>query len=212
VPPAGTNALKALSQNLLSRVGPADQIGITRLHDAADKVATEPETAMALIGSFTAGSVPFVPDETPEAALHTMARLARTVGAAANRRKGIVCVGSPVLCGQTEVSNQAARGLYPAWVEAVTAAGQANVAFYGIIPQNARINGGTLAQATGGQLFVRTSAFDEAFDRIWSELSRYYLVGYRAASSSRDLPQIAVKVARRGVDVRTRARRGKAGA
>jgi hypothetical protein len=63
---------------------------------------------------------------------------------------------------------------------------------------------------TGGQLFITTSAFDQAFERIWNDLSRYYLIGYRPNSSSGDLPQIDVKAGRRGVQVRARTRRGQA--
>jgi VWFA-related protein len=207
VPASGTNALRTLSQNLLSRMGPADQIGIVRLNDPG-AIAKEPEAAMALIAKFAAGTVPFVPDQTLEDAFMTMATLSRSLTALPKRRKGIVCIGSPVVCGMAEVSTQAPRALYPNWKAAVTAAAEANVGVYGIIPQNTRIGGTTLAEVTGGQLFITTSAFEQAFDRIWSELSRYYLVGYTPASSSGELPQIGVKVARRGVQVRARVRRG----
>jgi hypothetical protein len=210
VPASGTNALRALSQNLLARMGPADEIGIVKLHDPAEKIATEPQAAMDIIGGFVAGSVPFVLEETPEVAMKAFASFAQKLEATPKRRKGLVCIGSPLLCGMGELTKDAPRNLYPSYLSAVAAAAEANVGVYGIIPQNARIQGTTFAQITGGQLFITTSAFEQAFERIWSELSHYYLIGYRPQSSEGDLPQIAVKVGRRGVQVRARSRRGKA--
>jgi VWFA-related protein len=210
VPASGTNALRALAQNLLSRMGPADQIGIVKLHDPAEKIATEPQAAMEVIGGFVAGSVPFVLEETPEVALRGFASLAQSLESTPNRRKGVVCIGSALLCGITELAKGAPRNLYPLYLSAVSAAADANVAVYGIVPQNTRVVANTLSQITGGQLFITTSAFEQVFERIWSELSHYYLIGYRPQGSANDLPQIGVKVGRRGVQVRARARRGKA--
>jgi VWFA-related protein len=209
VPASGTNAIKGLSQNLLSKMGPADRIAILRLQDSVDRAATEPAGVMDMINGYIGGARPFVPTETPEDVMRKATALMRRASGDAPRRHALVCIGSPAVCAVAETNSQAPRGLYPAWVEAVTAAGQTNTTMYGVIPATAQVTAATLASRTGGELFITTTAFDAAFERIWSELSHYYLVGYRPLTSSRDLPSISAKVKRRGVTVRARTRRGR---
>ena len=64
----------------------------------------------------------------------------------------------------------------------------------------------TLAQSTGGQLFRILANSDFPFERLSSELSGYYLLGFEPGGRDRDgLPHdITVRVRRPGVTVRSR--------
>jgi hypothetical protein len=63
-----------------------------------------------------------------------------------------------------------------------------------------------LVEETGGR--VMAYDFKRAVDLIWRDASHYYLISYQPpVGKKRDLHSIAVKVRRRGAQVRTRASR-----
>jgi hypothetical protein len=64
-----------------------------------------------------------------------------------------------------------------------------------------------LSEETGGFAFVNRNNVDEAFDRIVSENSSYYVLGYYAPNDRRDgrFRKIEVRVTRPGITVRARA-------
>jgi VWFA-related protein len=211
VPAAGTQALRAIAQNLLSRMGPADNIGIVRLHDTAANVATDPDSALAVINKFMSGTIPYDASMTPETTLTLMGSLARRLEPTPGQRKAVVCIGSPAVCSMPEVISTAPRGLWPSWVGAIDAAADANVAVYSIVPTQMQAPGLTLHGMTGGEIFTTTSGFEGVFSRIWNDLSHYYLLEYQPKSSARDITTVNVRVNRRGVQLRTRGRRGAPG-
>jgi hypothetical protein len=62
-----------------------------------------------------------------------------------------------------------------------------------------------LAETTGGRAVLNSNTANEALPAIFEESSSYYVLGFQSADQKRDgrLHKIEVKVARRGVDVRT---------
>ena len=101
---------------------------------------------------------------------------------------------------------------------AMTAAMRGGVAFYPIDPAGAdpAALGGKalqqmdslrgLAEATGGFAVVNSNRYPEAFSRIVTEASSYYLLGFTSTNSKRDgrYRRLEVKVNRPGLTVRSR--------
>jgi len=111
--------------------------------------------------------------------------------------------------------------------QAITAATRSNVTIYSIDPRGLSVDGGlgesetaptiatdidhrmnmaALARVTGGFALTNTSSFDQAFARIVSENSSYYVLGYSSTNDRRDgrYRRLEVRVKRPGLQVRAR--------
>jgi VWFA-related protein len=208
VPATGTKTIQQIAQNVLSKMGPRDEIGLMNMHDTPDKLARDVPTVLERLGAYTAGSIPFDQNGTRERVLASFAAIAQALKKDDGRRKGIVCVGSAGVCAVAEQRDNAPRQLWPNWVAAVSNAASANVAIYAVIPARTAIMAGTINDLTGGEAFA-SSDFERIIDKIWAGLSNYYLIGYRAAPSNRATPSITVRTTRKGVEIQARRRRGK---
>jgi VWFA-related protein len=209
VPASGTQAIQQIAQNVLSKMGPRDDIGIMNMHDTPDKLARDVPAVLQRLAAYQAGSIPFDQNGTTERMLASFAAVAQALKKDDGRRKAIVCVGSAGVCAIGEQRDNAPRRLWPNWVAAVGNAAAANVVIHAVIPARTSIMAGTINDLTGGEAFATTSDLDRVIDKIWAGLSNYYLIGYRAAPSNREVASITVRTNRKGIEIQARRRRGK---
>jgi VWFA-related protein len=210
VPVEGTQVMQLMANAILSRSRPDDEVTVVRLHNDRDEPFGDLDTALTRIADYRAGAVPFQRRSTAERALKVVAAISRQLESVEHRRKLIVCVGWPNVCNVLEPQPSGYNPLWPAWVTALSAASRANAAVYGVMPVAAgtiisAANG--LVEFTGGNAFFNTTRFDPFVDSVWREASQYYLIGYWPQRTRRDLHDVQVKVARKGVHVRARTRR-----
>jgi hypothetical protein len=208
----GTAAMKAIAAALLSPTGPGDDIAVVRLNGHGDEAYGDVATAVARIGAYRGGVVPFSRRQTNEDVLRAVARVSRELEPIEHRRKIILCLGVRAVCGVDEPVSGPYSVLWQPWVDAITASAAANVSVYSVDPTGlmsgrALISAG-LVPLTGGTAFGNSNDFTRFATRIWSEASHYYLLGYWPAGRSKPIHSIEVKVARKGAHVHTRHRRG----
>lgn len=209
VPAAGTQAMQIIANAFLQSMAPQDEIAIVRLHNRTDEPFGDRSVARSRIAQFQAASFPFADFNTATETLTRVAELSRQLEADDHRRKVIVCVGAPVVCNLDEPASSSVRPHHwSSWVAAVSASAKANVSVYGIIPGRTILRGGGLAELTGGEVFATMYDIGPAIDRILSDASSYYMLGYWPTGKSREIHSIDVKVARRGLKVHARRRRG----
>src|ERR1044072_7877565 len=92
---------------------------------------------------------------------------------APNRRKALVCIGSPAICMIEERDSSAPRQDYPTWTETLREQAKANVINYATVPGRVPITGGNMNELTGGDVFSATSNFSPAVIRVLNDLSNY---------------------------------------
>jgi hypothetical protein len=210
VPMAGTQAMQQIANLFVANARPGDTVSVVRLHKAEDEVSKDRQVALSRIAAFQSGSIPFFENETTEDMLRLVAKLSKyweeTVP---HRRKAIVCVGSPGVCLPDERESTAPRDQYSVWVNAISATARANVVAYAAIPGRFSLGGGGLVERTGGDAFGGIQNFVPAVEKVYTDLSQYYLLGYEPAPSKKDMRSISVKVNRKGVTVHTRNKRGR---
>jgi VWFA-related protein len=206
-----TQSIQSLAVTLLQASSPTggDRISVVRLSTAADKLAYDVPTVQSRLSGFQAGVVPFAQDSTTEDFLALVTKISGELAEPAHRRKAIVCIGAPALCTIAERDPNSNRRLYTNWVTALTALGKSNVSLYAFMPVQMNVTDGKLTDLSGGTAFTSASNFRPFADRVWSELSNYYLIGYTPESTNKDLRSITVKVSRGGARVHVRRQRGK---
>jgi VWFA-related protein len=208
VPMAGTSAMQAIAQVVLSPASEGDELSIVRLSNGSDEAFGDFGTARDRISGYRGGVVPFSRRDTPEAVLKAVARIAKQLEPIEHRRKAIICLGLNAVCNVEDPPLRAYSVLWTSWVAALTAAARANVSVYSVDPtglnQRASGTGVGLVSLTGGERFANSNDFVRAADAIWRESSRYYLLGYWPSPDKRDLHSIEVKVARKDVHLRFR--------
>jgi hypothetical protein len=210
VPMAGTQAIQQIATIFVQGARPGDTVSVMQLHKPNDEVSKDRSVAFARIAAFKAGSIPFFANETTEDMLRLAAKLSNHwAETMPHRRKAIVCIGSPAVCNVDEREETAPRDMYSTWVNALAATASGNVLVYGLIPTKINLIGGGLAERTGGDVMGGLTNFVPAAERVFADLSHYYLLGYVPPASRKALRPISVKVNRRGVTVHTRNRRGK---
>ena len=210
VPMAGTQAIQSLASYFTANARSGDNLSVVRLHTASDDMSKDRQVAASRIAAYKAGSIPFFTDETTEDMLRLVIKLSKQwEETTPRRRRAIVCIGSPAVCGPQEKESTAPRDEYPNWVNAVTAAARANVVVYAAIPSQVSLVGEMIIGRTGGDVFAGTASYRPAVERVYGDLSHYYMLGYTPTSSKKDLRSVSVRVNRRGVTVHTRSRRGK---
>jgi VWFA-related protein len=209
VPIAGTQAMQIIGKAFLDGADAHDDISIVRLRHGMDEPFGDRSVAVSRLLQFQGAPFPSVDGSTPVETLGRVAGIARQLDVDDHRRKAIVCIGAPIVCNVEEPSPATTRPrLWTSWVDAVSAAARVNAAVYSIIPGRAPLRGGGLSELTGGEVFATMYDVGPAVDRILAEAASYYMLGYWPAGKSRVVHSIDVKVARRGVKVRARRRRG----
>ena len=209
IPAAGTQALQIIGKAFLQSADLHDEVSVIRLHNRTDEAFGDRSVAESRILQFQAAAFPFADFNTASETLTRVADVSRQLGADDHRRKAIVCVGAPVICNIDEPSSSSVRPRHwSSWVDAVSALAKANAAVYGIIPGRTMRRGGGLADLTGGEVFVTMHDVGPAIDRILQDTSSYYMLGFWPTGKSRELHSLDVKVARRGLKVHARRRRG----
>jgi VWFA-related protein len=210
IPVAGTTIIQQMANAVISRSRPDDEVTVVRLHNDRDEPFGDLDTALGRISGYRAGAVPFQRRATAERMLKVLTAVARQLETVEHRRKLVVCVGWPNVCNILEPQPQGYNPLWPAWVAALSAVSRANAAVYAVMPVAPGAMIGVaygLVEITGGIAFFNTSKFDRFVDSVWREASQYYLLGYWPRQSKRELHDIQVKVARKGLQVRARTRR-----
>jgi hypothetical protein len=210
VPAAGNQAMQTIARAFIQSAARRDDVSVVRLHSRADEPFGDRRVAEFRIAGFQANSVPFTDWVTPEETLKRVADISRQLETNDHRRKLIVCVGSPGVCNIEEPSASNIRpSFWSAWVDALSASAKATVAVYAVVPGRAILLSGGLVAFTGGEVFARTYDVGPAIDRILRDASNYYMLGYwPTAGKARELHSIDVKVARRGMKVHARHKRG----
>ena len=210
VPITGTSPMQQIAPVVLSPIGDGDELSVVRLSSRSDEAFGDIRTARERIDGYRGGAVPFSRRDTPETVLKTIAKISRQLEAIDHRRKVVLCLGLRTVCDVSEPALGGASVMWPAWVDAITAAARANVSVYCVDPTGARgaldVSGNGLVRVTGGRVFHENN-FAPAAETIWREAGHYYLLGYWPAASTRDLRSIDVSVARKGVQAHARQRR-----
>lgn len=207
VPMNGTPIIQAMAHAVLLRKKPEDEVTVVRLSNDRDEPFGDDETALARIADYHAGASPFNNRATPERSLRVVASIARSLEGEQHRRKALVCIGGPRVCNVLEPYPRGYSDLWKPWVAAIAAAGRANLAVYAVMPvmpgTPVMLSGG-LADVTGGDGFSNATNFERFVSDIWVHANSYYLLGYWPGPAKRDVHSIEVKVARKGLKVRTR--------
>jgi VWFA-related protein len=211
LPIAGTAIVQKIAQAVLLRARRDDEITVVRLHNEHDEPFGDLDTALARIGGYRAAAIPLQRRDAADRVFKVLTAVSKHLEAVDHRRKVFVCIGGPNVCNALEPQPQGYSPLWPGWVTAISATSRANVAIYAIMPvfpgSIANVAHG-LVEFTGGNAFFNTTKFDAFVDGMWREASQYYLAGYWPAASTRELHDVSVKVARKGLHVRARLRRG----
>lgn len=206
-----TLAIQTIARTFVARMAPADEFSVIRLSNRRDEAFGDRLEALLRISEYRSDTLPFFGRETVENALRAFAKVSRTLEPIEHRRKALVCIGVPDVCGISEPANQTSL-LWRFWVDAAGAMGRANTSLYSLEPNGAlrrsNATGHSIAVATGGEVFMNTSELNRPIDVIRRDTGNYYLLGYWPNPSDRQLHDVDVKVKRRGVKVRARRVRG----
>jgi VWFA-related protein len=206
-----TLAIQTIARTFVARMAPADEFSVVRLSSRRDEAFGDRLEALLRISEYRSDTVPFFGRETLENALRAFAKVSRTLEAIEHRRKALVCIGVPDICGIGEPANHTSL-LWRFWVDAAGAMGRANTSLYSLEPNGAvrrsNVTGNSIASATGGEVFMNTAELNRPIDIIRRDTGNYYLLGYWPAGNSRELHSVDVKVNRRGLKVHARRVRG----
>jgi hypothetical protein len=188
-----------------------DEFSVVRLNNRRDEAFGDRLEALMRISEYKSDALPFFGRETVENALKVFARVSRTLEAIEQRRKALVCVGVPAVCSTMEPASRSSV-LSRYWVDAMGAMARANASLYSLEPNGVSGSGrpvsGSIADATGGDVFRNTSDITRLIDIVRRDTGNYYLLGYWPSASKSDLHAIEVKVNKRGLRVRARRYRG----
>src|SRR5262249_21102381 len=206
-----TLPVQQIARMFISRMAPPDEFSVIRLSNRRDEAFGDRLAALLRIKESRSDALRFFGRETRENALQMFAKVARTLEPIEHRRKALVCIGIADVCSLPEPSGRF-EVLWKFWVDTVGAMGRSNAAVYSLEPNGAprrsAITGGTIAEGTGGEVFLNTTDLNRPIDAVRRDTGNYYLLGYWPSASDKPLHSIEVKVNKRGVRVRTRRVRG----
>ena len=206
-----TLVIQQIARTFISRMAPPDEFSVIRLSSRRDEAFGDRLEALLRIQEYRSDTLPFFGRETRENALQAFAKVARTLEAIEHRRKAMVCIGVADVCGMPEPSGRVEL-LWKFWVDTAGAMSRSNASLYSLEPNGAArrsaIAAGTIADATGGEMFLSTTDLNRPIDIVRRDTGNYYLLGYWPVQSNKPLHSIEVKVNRRGVRVRARRVRG----
>jgi VWFA-related protein len=213
VPLPMVERVREAARQFVNRMTPGDEIAIVALNGSISMESTSDRAKLLrTIESYnvrTTGVLPF--DALGAQVLQTVGGLARQLGAADDRRKTIVGIGSGWVFDRPIPLPQMGRDLRAEWTDAMRSLSFANANFYVLDPAgvgSAPAVGGSggFAREAGGYAFLNTNDAPAAADRIMREASSYYLIGVTDPPIQRqaDLRQLEVRIARPGISVRMR--------
>jgi hypothetical protein len=211
VGPGNTVPIQQIARMFVAKMAPPDEFSVIRLSNRRDEAFGDRLEALLRIQEYRSDALPFFGRETRENALQMFAKVARTLEPIEHRRKALVCIGVPDVCSISEPSGRF-EVLWKFWVDMVGAMSRSNASVYSLEPSGAPrrniITGGTIADITGGEVFLNTTDVNRPIDIVRRETGNYYLLGYWPFPSDKPLHSIEVKVNKRGVRVRARRVRG----
>jgi VWFA-related protein len=206
-----TLTIQSIARMFVARMAAQDEFSVVRLNNRRDEAFGDRLEALMRISEYKSDALPFFGRETVENALKVFARVSRTLEAIEQRRKALVCVGVPAVCSMMEPASRSSV-LSRYWVDAMGAMARANTSLYSLEPNgvsgSSRPVSGSIADATGGDVFRNTSDITRLIDIVRRDTGNYYLLGYWPSASKSDLHSIEVKVNKRGLRVRARRYRG----
>ncbi len=206
-----TFTIQTVARTFVARMAPQDEFSVVRLNNRRDEAFGDRLEALLRISEYRSDALPFFGRETLENALQVFAKVSRTLEAIEHRRKALVCIGIPSVCGITEPSDRSSL-IWRYWVDMAGAMARANASLYSLepsgIPRRVNVTGGTVVDATGGEIFLNTTDVTRPIEVVRRDTGNYYLLGYWPEPSNRPLHSIDVKVRGRGLHVRARRVRG----
>jgi VWFA-related protein len=206
-----TLAIQTIARVFIARMAPADEFSVIRLNNRRDEAFGDRLEALLRISEYRSDALPFFGRETLENALRVFSKTSRTIEAIEHRRKALVCIGVAEVCSIQEPSGRTSL-IWRFWIDTIGAMGRANASLYSLEPnggsRRAEVTGGSIAEATGGEVFINTTDVTRPIDIIRRDTGSYYLLGYWPVASDKPLHSVDVKVNRRGVHVRARRFRG----
>lgn len=206
-----TLPIQQVARMFIARMQPPDEFSVIRLNNRRDEAFGDRLEALLRIEEYRSDALPFFGLESVENALRAFSRVARTLEAIEHRRKALVCVGVPEVCSIPEPSGKTSL-LWRFWIDAIGAMGRSNASVYSIEPNGASkrnpVRGGSIADVTGGEVFINTSDLARPIDIVRRDTGNYYLLGYWPIASDKPLHSIDIKVGKRGAHVRARRVRG----
>jgi VWFA-related protein len=206
-----TLSIQSIARMFVSRMAAPDEFSVVRLNNRRDEAFGDRLEALMRISEYKSDALPFFGRETIENALKVFARVSRTLEPIEQRRKALVCIGVPDVCSMMEPASRASI-LWRYWVDAMGAMARANATLYSLepngVPGSAKPVNGSIADATGGEVFRNTSDITRLIDIVRRDTGNYYLLGYWPSGSKSELHSIEVKVNKRGLRVRARRYRG----
>jgi VWFA-related protein len=205
-----TLAVQTIARMFVSRMEGPDEFSVVRLNNRRDEAFGDRLEALMRIAEYKSDALPFFGRETVENALKVFAKVSRTLEAIEQRRKAMVCVGVPAVCSIVPPASRSSV-LWRYWVDAVGAMARANASVYSLEPNGvseSKPAGGSIADATGGEVFRNTNDITRLIDIVRRDTGSYYLLGYWPFASKSELHSIDVRVNKRGLRVRTRLYRG----
>jgi len=206
-----TLTMQMIARMFIARMGAPDEFSVIRLNNRRDEAFGDRLEALMRISEYRSGTLPFFGRETVENALQMFAKVARTLEPIEHRRKALVCIGLPDVCSIPEPAGRTSL-IWRFWLDTMGAMARANASLYSLEPngtsQRASVSGGTIADATGGEVFINTTDITTPIDVVRRDTGFYYLLGYWPAAVTKPLHTVEVKVNKRGVHVRARRLRG----
>ena len=206
-----TLVMQSIARMFVARMAGPDEFSVIRLNNRRDEAFGDRLEALMRISEYRSDTLPFFGRETVENALHVFAKVARALEPIEHRRKALVCIGVPDVCSIREPNGRTSL-IWRFWLDALGAMGRANASLYSLEPngtsRRASMTGGTVADATGGEVFINTTDVNRTIDVIRRDTGNYYLLGYWPAAVTKPVHSVEVKVNRRGVRVLARRVRG----
>ena len=206
-----TLAIQTIARTFVARMAPPDEFSVVRLNNRRDEAFGDRLEALLRISEYRSDALPFFGRETLENALQVFARVSRTVEAIEHRRKALVCIGIPDVCGMTEPSGRTSL-IWKFWLDAAGAMARANTSLYSLEPagtvRRSNATGSSMADATGGEVFISVTELGRPIDIVRRDTGNYYLLGYWPVVSDKPMHSVDVRVKKRGMKVRARRVRG----
>jgi VWFA-related protein len=206
-----TLAIQTIARMFVARMAAPDEFSVIRLNSRRDEAFGDRLEALLRISEYRSDTVPFFGRETLENALRAFSKVSRTIEAIEHRRKALVCIGVADVCSIQEPTGRTSL-IWRFWVDTIGAMGRANASLYSLEPNGGSrrnaMTGGSIAEATGGEVFINTTELTRPIDIVRRDTGNYYLLGYWPTASDKPLHSVEVKVNRRGLRVRARRVRG----
>jgi VWFA-related protein len=206
-----TVPIQQIARMFVARMQAPDEFSVVRLNNRRDEAFGDRLEALLRIEEYRSDALPYFGLETLENALRVFAKVSRTLEAIEHRRKALVCIGVPDVCTILEPSGKT-NLFWRFWTDTIGAMARSNASLYSLEPNGASrrnpIRGGSIADVTGGEVFINTKDLTRPIDVVRRDTGNYYLLGYWPTQSDKPLHSIDVKVTKRGAHVRARTIRG----